>query len=406
MKYARTTRLLCCAALVAASVPAAIVPAAASGGPGGTDWRRSSCVGSPHPERGPARGVLDIAEQAKQEFDLNSVILRVTYGGRDFITSALGESMTGVPADPAMHFRVGSVGIAFMGTTLLRLVDEGRVSLDDPVARWIPELPNSDKITLRMLGDTTSGLSDYVTNTDFLAELEAHPFKHWTPEELVGFALSKPFWYEPGTNWSYSHANFVLLGTALQRITDTRLDVLLQRYIMGPLGLRETANSFTPDIPNPVLHAFTSERGMYEESTFWNPSWTTAPGAVLTSDICDLTTSAEGIGSGRLLSEESHRELLNPGTVGLGGPTETCPATVCLPMTEELHYGMSVLVQGDWVIQNPSFSGYAAAQGYLPQEKLAIAVSTTKGHTTPADLNTAQVIMTRIAESLGHPIPG
>ncbi|WP_329112343.1 hypothetical protein [Streptomyces sp. NBC_01353] len=68
-----------------------------------------------------------------------------------------------------------------------------------------------------------------------------------------------------------------LLGAALEKITGARLDLLLEREVLGPLGLRESRNSFTPDIPTPVLHAFTAERGTYEESTFWNPSWTTAP---------------------------------------------------------------------------------------------------------------------------------
>ncbi|MDI2127572.1 serine hydrolase domain-containing protein [Yinghuangia seranimata] len=404
MKRTRSIRLFCAAALVAASLQAvSAVPAAASG----QDWWKGrGCVATPSRDvRGAGRVALEVAEQAKREFGLNAVILRVNRGGREVVTSAMGESMTGVPADPAMHFRIGSVAIAFMGTTLLRLADQGRVSLDDPVSRWIPELPNGDHITLRMLGNTTSGLSDYVTNTDFLAELAAHPFRQWTPQELVDFALTKT-WYAPGTNWSYSHANFVLLGAALARITHTPLDQVLRQYVIDPLGLSETRNSYTPDIPTPVLHAFTSERGTYEESTFWNPSWTTAPGAVLTGDICDVASSAEGIGAGRLLSPHGYQELLDPGTVGLGGPTKDCPPDVCVANTEELHYGMSVLVLGDWIVQNPSFSGYAAAQGYSSQTGLALAVSTTKGPTTPGDLNTAQVIMNRIAAALGHPIPG
>lgn len=69
----------------------------------------------------------------------------------------------------------------------------------------------------------------------------------------------------------------------------TRPDVLLRRKVLRPLGLHETRDSFTPVIPAPVLHAFASYRGRYEESTFWNPSWTTAaPNAVRTTAICDV----------------------------------------------------------------------------------------------------------------------
>jgi D-alanyl-D-alanine carboxypeptidase len=395
--------LLCVATLIAASTQFTVFASASA-----TDGHTKSrpCVSSPPPRGGPAREVLRIAQQAKSELDLKSVLLRVTVDGKEVITTALGESMTAVPAEPGMHFRAGSVAIAFMGTVLLQLVDEGKVSLDDPVSRWLPDLPDADRITLRMLGSSTTGLADYVTDPDFIAALEADPFRQWTAEELVGISTALPRWYEPGTNWSYSHANFVLLGAALEEITGTRLDILLKRRITGPLGLRDTRNSFTPEIPSPVLHAFTAERGTYEESTFWNPSWTTAPGAVVTTHICDLARSAQAIGSGELLSRSAFREQLDPGTVGLGGPTATCPATVCLTNTEATHYGLGVLVLNGWIVQNPSFSGYAAVQAYLPAERLAIAVATTKGESTP-DGNTAETITNGIAAALapGHPVP-
>ncbi|MQS16963.1 beta-lactamase family protein [Streptomyces kaniharaensis] len=399
MRRSVITSLFCVTLLTGAAAPATgAVPTHQDG------HRRGCHATAPHDDSG--REALRIAEQAKEELDLNSVLLRVTEDGRDLVTAAVGESMTGVPADPAMHFRAGSVAIAYLGTTLLQLVDEGEVGLDDPVGRWLPELPHAGEITLRMLASSDSGLVDYVRDPDFVAALEADPFRQWTAEELVGISTSQPLWYEPGTNWNYSHANFVILGAALEKITGTRLDHLLEERIMGPLGLHQTRNGFTPDIPAPVLHAFTSERGTYEESTFWNPSWTTAPGAVLTTDICDLATSAVGIGSGRLLSPQSRQELLDPGTVGLGGPTDTCPATVCQLNTEARHYGMGVVVSNDWVVQNPSFFGYAAVQAYLRSNGLAIAVSTTKGRNTP-DGNTAQIITNRIAAALApdHPLP-
>ncbi|WP_441247931.1 serine hydrolase domain-containing protein [Kitasatospora sp. McL0602] len=391
------------AALMTLSVPVTTASGAAVDGP-----RHRPCVSSPHPDGGPALDILRIAEQAKTEMDLKSVILRVTVDGREVITTALGESMTGVPAEPAMHFRNGNIAIAYMGTALLRLVDEGVVGLDDPVSRWLPDLPNGlgDRITLRMLGASTTGLIDYVKSPAFGPSIYADPFRQWTADELLAISLGADLLYEPGTNWSYSHANFVLLGAALEKITGKPLDALLQQKVMGPLGLSETRNSFTPDIPTPVLHAFTAERGTYEESSFWNPSWSTAPGAVQTTDICDLATSAVGIGSGELLSPSAYQEMLNPGTVGLGTPTKTCPETICIAQTEATHYGMGLLVLNGWISQHPLFFGYTAAQAYLPCEHLAIAVSTTKGPNTP-DGHTAQTITQRIAAALtpDHPIP-
>ncbi|WP_370148799.1 serine hydrolase domain-containing protein [Streptacidiphilus sp. EB129] len=402
MTRTRAALALATAIVIATSLSAT---AGAAAGPGARHLPHG-CVSSPEPHSGPARQVLDIAQQGKTRYGLNSVILKVTVGGRELVTSALGESMTGVPAEPDMHFRAGSVGIAYMGTVLLQLVDEHVVRLDDPISRWLPEVPHADRITLRMLGASTSGLHDYVTDPAFLTELEAHPFRHWTDQDVLAYPFSHHLWYKPGTNWSYSHGNFVLLGEALERITHTPLDQLLQQRVMGPLGLHNTRNDFTPQIPEPVLHAFTSDRTIYEESTYWNPSWTTARGAVITTDICDLARSAQAIGTGELLSSSGFRTQLDPGTVGLGGPTKKCPSTVCLHNTEALHYGFTVLVENGWIIQNPSFAGYAAIQAYLPSKRLAIAVSTTKGPGSP-DVNTAEVIASQIAAAFApdHPIP-
>ena len=123
------------------------------------------------------------------------------------------------------------------------------------------------------------------------------------------------------------------------------------------------------------------------------------------TDICDLATSARAVGTGALLSHRSFRVQLNPGTVGLGHPTATCPATICLPQTKAKHFGLGLIVVNGWVPQNPSFSGCAAFQAYLPAQHLAIAVSTTKGPHTP-DGNTAEVVGQRIAALLapGHPL--
>ncbi|MGW7054927.1 serine hydrolase domain-containing protein [Streptomyces sp. NPDC054887] len=398
---ARACGALLCAALLAATLQTTAASSASADGPegrGGPDCVRTEG------RSGEAEQVLDIVRKAKADLRLKAVQVRVTADGQEVVTDALGESMTNVPAEPGMHFRAGSVVFSYLGTTLLQLVEEGKVGLDDTVDRWLPELPHADKITLRMLGNATSGLHDYVTDPDFLAVLEAHPFRQWTPKELVGYSLAHPLWYKPGTNWSYSHANFVLLIEALEKITGTPIDELLHQRVTGPLGLRNTRNNFTPDIPRPVLHAFTSERGLYEESTFWNPSWTTAPGAVITTHICDLARSAEGIGSGELLSPRSYRTLLNPGTVGLGGATKTCPATVCVKQTKARHFGLGVLVVNGWVIQNPSFSGYGAVKAYHPSKRIAIAVSATKTPKTPEG-NMAEEVAERIAAELTPDTP-
>jgi CubicO group peptidase (beta-lactamase class C family) len=334
-----------------------------------------------------AAATIALVRDIMEKQAVNAVIVRVTIDGQEIVTEALGESMTGVPATPEMHFRNGAVAISYMSTLLLRLVDQQLVGLDDPIAAWLPDLPDADQVTLRMLTNMTAGYPDYVQNPKLSQEVYENPFRQWTPQEQIAIGLSTPRVFAPGTNWDYSHTNYVILGQALEKITGQPLDVLMQEQILGPMGLRNTVGWSTPEISEPVLHAFSSERRpalgipsgtrFYEESTFWNPSWTLAQGAIQTTDIVDMTTSAVAVGEGTLLSPESHQAQIAPDLRGFGSSLKGCPN--CHTLDETYYYGLGVVLTGDWIVQNPLFAGYGGVMAYLPARKIAIAVATTFG---------------------------
>lgn len=345
--------------------------------------RQATPVAIDHAEA--AAEIARIVESAMTDYALNAAIVRVTMDGEEVITAAYGESMTGVPATADMHFRNGAVAISYMSTLLLQLVDRGEVSLDDPIATWFPDLPNADTITLRMLANMTSGFPDYVQNPDFIAQVYENPFRIWTTEEKLAFGLATPNLFSPGTNWAYAHTNYVILGQILEKVTGQPLDVALQENVLDPLGLENTTAAMTAEIPQPALHAYSAERReplgiapgvpFLEDSTFWNPSWTLAEGSIETTNIYDMTATAEAIGEGTLLSPESHAAQISPDLLGFGKPQEGCPT--CGTMTEQYNYGLGVVLRGDWILQNPLFFGYSATEAYLPGEKIAVAVALT-----------------------------
>nr|MBA2518182.1 beta-lactamase family protein [Chloroflexia bacterium] len=307
-----------------------------------------------------AEAIIAIAREVMDKQAVKAVILRVTIDGEDVVTEALGESITGVPATTDMHFRNGAVAISYMATLLLRLVDQQILALDDPLATWLPALPDADRVTLRMLANMTAGYPDFVQNPKLDQMVYADPFRQWTPEQQLEVGLSTPRVFAPGTNWDYSHTDYVILGLALEQITGQPLEVALQEQVIGPMGLRNTVAWATPEITGPVLHAFTSERRpalgipagtrFYEESTFWNPSWTLAQGAIQTTDIVDMTTSAVAIGEGTLLSAASHQAQIAPDLLGFGSPLNGCPN--CHTLDETYSYGLGVVLSGDWIVQN------------------------------------------------------
>ena len=352
-----------------------------------------------------AQEVRAAAEKAMKDNHLKAVLVRVTQDGEEVATVALGESMTGVPATEEMHFRNGAVAFSYLGTVLLQLVDEGVVELDDTIDEWLPKALASDRITLRMLISCTSGYADFVTQKSFDDAIEKDPFRAWTTEEQLSYVADKPLLYEPGTNWSYAHTNFVRLGEALSTITGKPLDELIRERIVEPLGMKGTQSHQTAVIPEPVLHAYTKERGTYEDSTFWDPSWTLAKGSVMITDIHDLATSARAIATGKLVSEKSHKEQVGSSLVGLGGPTKKCPEGVCAKQTSGFHYGLGTFIVGGWILQNPSFYGWGALQAYLPEKDLAIAASATLDKEAKVGLNGGQMVFDEIAAELASEYP-
>lgn len=368
---------------------------------------------TPTADQAKVDAVMTIVADTMAETHLKAVIVAVAVDGKELLTQAVGDSMTNVPATTNMHFRNGAVAISYVSTLLLILVDEKLVSLDDKLSKWLPDVPNADRVNLGQLAQMTSGYVDYVIgNTEFEKALYENPFRQWEPDQLLGFATSRPLLYEPGTNWNYAHTNYVLLGKALEKATGEAMPQLLEEKVLRPLGLTDTANSFTPEIPAPVLHAFTSERRealeigggtpFYEESTYWNPSWTITHGAIQTTNIFDVEASAAGLGSGKLLSKESYEKFVS---TDLRGKTRALPGcTTCMEQHDGYTYGLGIVISGDWLLQNPLFAGEAGVMAYLPSKKIGVAVAVTYRPEAFDDQgnyrNEADTLFRRIAKEL------
>lgn len=317
---------------------------------------------------------------------LKAVLVRVTVAGKEVVTRAVGDSMTGVPATTAMHFRNGAVAISYVATLLLKLVDEKKAAPGRQAVQV------ASRLSARRPGHAGSTSADDIRlprlrprQRAFDAELYANPFRQWTTQELLDQISSRPLLYDPGTNWNYAHTNYLLLGLALEKAAGQDMPTLLQRKVLSPLGLTATANSDTPAIPEPALHAFTSERRaalkipagvpFYEESTFWNPSWTITHGAIQTTTIYDMEATAVGIGSGRLLSADSYKKMVSTELRGKTRAQPGCPT--CFEQNDGYSYGLGIVISGHWLLQNPMFAGYAAVEAYLPSQRVAVAVAVT-----------------------------
>jgi D-alanyl-D-alanine carboxypeptidase len=136
----------------------------------------------------------------------------------------------------------------------LQLVDEGQLSLDDTVERWLPEIPNADEITVRMLLDGTSGLGNWYTSDDYVPTLLADPSRSFTPDEVLAKHLERPPSAPPGERGQTGGASFVYTGVLLERLLDQDLAAIIDERIIRPLGLDDTA--FTDGAVRPTRHGW------------------------------------------------------------------------------------------------------------------------------------------------------
>jgi D-alanyl-D-alanine carboxypeptidase len=340
----------------------------------------AACAPTSGTPQGKAASVLTVLENERKSDALNAVIFNGSIGAKPFLTTAIGNSTPGVPASTAMHFRLGMPSESLQILLMLQLVDQGRLSLNDPVSKWYPAYPYATAATVRMLAASSAGFGDYVYGPghpargipSFPSLVDNHPYREFSSAELIRRSqapFQDPKFDDPGKNWDYSHTNYVVLGTILEKVTHTGYDALLQSAIVKPLGLHDTAFSIEPAIQPPVLHAFTADRGRYEDSTGYSPSWTSFSGAV-NSNICDLLALNEAFGTGSLLTPASYAQIAAPVNVGLG------------KNTPPLYFGLGTIVNHGWLVTSGNYYGWHTAMAYYPRSHTAFAFTLTEGPTT------------------------
>lgn len=191
------------------------------------------------------------------------------------------------PAPAYGRFRAGSVIKPFVAVVVLQLADEGRLRLDDTVEKWVPGLvPNGAAITLEMLLRHTSGIADYVpVLMPGPAEFLANRFRTFTARELVGYGVSVPPEFPPGTEHSYSNTGYVLLGMVVERASGRTYAREIERRVLRPLGLADTVLPGTdPYLHGPHAHTYIPlEDGTPVDVTEMNPSLAGASGELVST---------------------------------------------------------------------------------------------------------------------------
>lgn len=245
--------------------------------------------------------------------------------------AGLAELSNARPMRPNMRHRVGSITKTFVSATLLQLVQEGRIGLDDPVGRWLPELVPGEvgqRVTVRMLLNHTSGIGNYtdalLTSLTAVIELGTTTY---SPAELVAIGLDLPRTGAPGAGFSYSNTNYILAGLLVERVTGNEVEAEVTRRILRPLRLADTYfPGADPRIRGPHGGAYFAPLGVRDFGEY-GMTWAWAAGE-LVSTMEDLNTFFRALLGGRIVAGRTLDAMLttvpmNPqvpqaGSYGLG----------------------------------------------------------------------------------------
>jgi D-alanyl-D-alanine carboxypeptidase len=184
--------------------------------------------------------VDSIANTVLRQTGVPSASVAIVRDGRLVYAHAYGDATLdpATPADASMRYSVGSISKQFAASCILLLQQEGKLSLDDKVSRWFPDLTRANEVTVRELLSHTSGYQDYWPQ-DYVPPFMLQPT---TAQQIMDRWAKKPLDFDPGTRWQYSNTNYVIAGAIVEQASGMPFWTFLSTHILKPLGLASAAD--------------------------------------------------------------------------------------------------------------------------------------------------------------------
>ena len=259
----------------------------------------------------------------------------------------------GMPLSADSGFDIGSITKQFAAAGLLKLAEAGKVSLDDPLSKFVKDYPQGDKITIRELLNHTSGIKSYTDAHD--------PARNGlTTMQLVdSFKNDKPE-FEPGAGWAYDNSGYVLVGAVIEAVSGMPWPRYLTQTLFEPLHLDHTGYGADPAVVARQAHGYTVSQGKALPAPLESRSHPHADGS-LVSTVDDLLKWNRALHTGRVLESESYRQMITP--VGMAVP-------------EQYGFGVwhTTLHHHEMIGHSGHISGFSAYLLYLPETDISVAV--------------------------------
>jgi D-alanyl-D-alanine carboxypeptidase len=304
-----------------------------------------------------------IAASVMKQRGVPSASVAVVQGGKLVYTRAYG--LAHIAPDKAataeMRYSIGSISKQFTAAAILILQEEGKLSLDDPVGKYVPGLTRGGDVTVREILSHTSGYQDYWPE-DYLMKPMQQPT---TAQEILDQWAKKPLDFEPGTQWQYSNTNYVIAGLIVEQVSGRKLMDFLEEKVFHPLGMRSVWDSdeakLTQSDATPYIRY---ALGPLRQAPKEGRGWLFAAGE-LAMAAHDLALWDESLIAQKLLKPESYQEMFTEVKLKDGKGT---------------HYGLGVEV-GDLdghrdISHSGEVTGFVADNEVLVNDGVAVAVLT------------------------------
>jgi CubicO group peptidase (beta-lactamase class C family) len=291
-----------------------------------------------------------------------SASVAVVQGGSLVYEKAYGSARLGPPpvaAITSMRYSIGSISKQFTAAAVLLLAEDGKLSLDDRVSTWFPELTRASEVTLRQLLSMTSGYQDYWPQDYVMPDM----LKDTTPDAIMKGWAQKPLDFEPGTRWQYSNTNYVIAGQIVERVAGQPLLAFLRARIFTPLKMNSVVDTDqaplgATDPMRYLRYALAPPREAPKEGK----GWMSAAGE-LAMTASDLARWNIAVMNRAVLKPSSYLELEREALLTNGAPTG-------------YGLGVSVALAGGRrrISHGGEVSGFTAQNDVYPDDKAAIVV--------------------------------
>lgn len=233
-------------------------------------------------------------------------------------SSGKADLYNNIDLQPCQITRVGSTVKMYTATLILKLQEEGKLSLDQKIAEYlsgdpIKRIKNAEKATIRQLLQHSSGIYNYIQSAQFQTASINNLIKEWHAEDLLQYAYDKPTYFEPDADVQYSNTNYILLGLLIEKIEGKALYQVFDEKIFRPLNLKHTLFAGKNPVPSNIIRGYIDLYSNLQviESTYYSGwDYYTADGGLI-SNPYDMTVFFKALMAGKIIKPASLQAMLS-----------------------------------------------------------------------------------------------